>query len=284
VHHFPNRLIGGTTHQSVMFNSDREMFMRNEDFDVSMPYTVQMKNIYREVKRGKARWDGGYFTDYPEVEPGILERLYYHTQFYDRLEQDGSNKPINLASYDAMVAGTHAARRSRARAMPQLDGTQVRSGEERIASYLATARQPGVSPMQVKMQIRAIVWDKLMFVKTASGLNEALASLKAIENEVVPRMRLRTDTTRFNTDMIDALDVRDMLEVVEMVIQAALARQESRGPHFREDFPFTDNKSWLKYVVVRRDNASVKTRLEPVNQKFVRPKREIVDYFANPFA
>jgi succinate dehydrogenase/fumarate reductase flavoprotein subunit len=191
---------------------------------------------------------------------------------------------ISLAVYDGLVAGAQAARRARTRSLQELDDAQVRSCEERITAHLSKAGDPGVSPIQVKNQIRAIVSDNVLFAKSAESLNRALRELKALEQEALPRMRLRTSATRYNTDLVDALDVVDMMEVVEMVIHAALTRQESRGPHFREDFPFTDNKNWLKYVVVSRVDGRVKTRLEEARQKYVRPKPERVDYFANLYS
>lgn len=324
LHHFPNRLLG-TRNQAVMVNSEGEAYMRNEDYDTSMPYTIQMKALYQQVKQGKARWDGGSFADFRQVEPGILENLYYHWPFYERLGVDSSNQPlecaitwhmsaggiranpktmetnvpglfiagpvgghqlggINFATYDGLIAGRQAARRSQAKDVQQVDDDQVRLWEEKIAAHFATAGQQGVSPIRVKNQIREVVWDHLMYVKNAEHLNQALGKLKAIEEEVVPGMRLRTGATRYNTDLVDALDVPDMIEVVEMVIHAALARQESRGPHFREDFPFTDNKNWLKYVVVSRVDGRVRSRLEPVRLKYLRPKSEIIDYFADPYS
>jgi len=324
LHHFPNTLIG-TEHQAVMVNSEGEVYMRNEDYRVGMPYTIQMKMLYRQVKQGKARWDGGSFISYPQVDPEILRKWYYHSTFYERLGQDFGNLSlecaptwhmsaggvranvktmetsvpglfiagpvgghqlgsISLAVYDGLVAGAQAARRARTRSLQELDDAQVRSCEERITAHLSKAGDPGVSPIQVKNQIRAIVSDNVLFAKSAESLNRALRELKALEQEALPRMRLRTSATRYNTDLVDALDVVDMMEVVEMVIHAALTRQESRGPHFREDFPFTDNKNWLKYVVVSRVDGRVKTRLEEARQKYVRPKPERVDYFAKLYS
>ncbi|MEE9569239.1 MAG: hypothetical protein V3W37_07630 [Candidatus Binatia bacterium] len=141
----------------------------------------------------------------------------------------------------------------------------------------------GIPPIQVKKRIREVVWDRLMFVRREESLKQALEQLGAIQEEMIPNMRLRTSSSSYNTDLIDALDAVDMVEVCEMVVHAALARRESRGPHFREDFPVTDNLNWLKHVVVSRDGEQVTTRLEPVRQKYVRPKREALDYFANPY-
>ena len=191
---------------------------------------------------------------------------------------------LNFASHDGLLAGRQAASRSRRVSLPVVDEVKVRAFEDSIAAHLASAGDGDESPIRVKNRIRNVVWEQLMFVKSAPGLEKALRELEAIEEEMVPRMRLRTSAARYNTDLVDALDVHDMLQVAAMVIHAALARKESRGPHFREDFPFTDNKSWLKYVVVSREDKTVRTRLEPARQKYVRPEPEVLDYFDNPYA
>lgn len=325
LHHFPNRLISGTTHQSVMFDSERKAYMRNEDYDISMPYTIQMKRLYEQVRQGNARWDGGYYTGYPEVDDETLTSLYYHPHFYPSLESDAPNQPmecgitwhmsaggiranvktmetgvpglflagpvgghqlggINLATYDGLVAARSAVRRARRKRGEDLDPRQVKACHDAIAAHLSRAGERGVRPIKVKNRIREIVWSNVMYAKTAKGLNEALGQLHDVRHSLLPRMRLGTNTLRYNSDLVEALDVEDMLDVVDMVIHAALARQESRGPHFREDFPFTDNTNWLKHVVVARTNGRVAIRLEPVRQKYARPAPGITDYLANPYA
>ena len=101
---------------------------------------------------------------------------------------------------------------------------------------------------------------------------------------VLPRVRLRTASPRFNTDMMDALDLTDMIEVCEMCAHASLARKESRGPHFRREYPFTDNAEWLKRIVVGRRDGRVTLRFEPVIEKYVRYPRTRMDYFREPLA
>ncbi|MFQ5874235.1 MAG: FAD-binding protein [Dehalococcoidia bacterium] len=321
--HYPNPLVG-TPHQAVMVNSESQEYMRNEDYAIGTPYTIQMKMLYQQVKQGRARWDGGNYTDYRLVDPEALKKYQYNWEFYEKLGVDGSKEPLEsaitwhmsaggvktdpktmetnipglyiagavgahqlgaipLAAYDGALAGTQAIRRAQRVSLPEIDGEQVKTAEQRIAGYLSGGQGVGIPPIQVKKRIREVVWDRLMFVRREESLKQALEQLGAIQEEMIPNMRLRTSSSSYNTDLIDALDAVDMVEVCEMVVHAALARRESRGPHFREDFPVTDNLNWLKHVVVSRDGEQVTTRLEPVRQKYVRPKPQTLDYFANPY-
>ena len=124
----------------------------------------------------------------------------------------------------------------------------------------------------------------MMYAKTAEGLQRGLSELGAVREEMLPFLRLRNTTTRYNTDLMDALDVEDMLEVLEMAAHASLAREESRGPHFREDFPVTDNANWLKQIVVSRENERIAVRHEPVKLKYLRPPPTKINYLEDPYA
>ena len=124
----------------------------------------------------------------------------------------------------------------------------------------------------------------MMYAKTEQGLHQGLNELAEVREQMLPDLRLRTTTASYNTDLIDALDVEDMLDVLEMSAHASLARKESRGPHFREDYPFTDNENWIKQVVVSREGDRVTVRHEPVKLKYIRPRKERIDYLAVPDA
>ncbi|MEE9199180.1 MAG: FAD-binding protein, partial [Dehalococcoidia bacterium] len=82
--HYPNPL-AGSSHQAVMVNSEGQEYMRCEDYDISTPYTIQLKALYQQVKQGKARWDGGNYTDYRLVDPEALKRYQYNWEFYEKL-------------------------------------------------------------------------------------------------------------------------------------------------------------------------------------------------------
>ena len=327
LHHYPNYL-HGTDRRVVMSNSAGEEYMRIEDFRVNMPYTIQVKKLYEQVKAGKASWDRGSFADFRRVPRDALQKYQYHWEFYEKLGKDmGRDRfesgitwhmsaggvranvrtmetgvpglfiagavgahmlgSLIFATYDGEIAGSHAVRFARTRALAPANGQDVRAEEERLNALLATAASAsnaGTAPIEAKRRIREIVWNGMMFQKDARGLERALAELASVRAELLPNLRLRTATSRYNTDLTEALDVEDMLDVCEMTARASLLRQESRGPHFREDFPFTDNDNWLKWIVVARRNGRVDVRFEPVPQKYVRPPKGRIDYLREPLA
>src|SRR5262249_45301857 len=61
--------------------------------------------------------------------------------------------------------------------------------------------------------------------------------------------------TRFNYDLTEALELGFVLDLAETLVAAALARTESRGAHFRDDFPTRDDVEWMKHSLVRRTPA-----------------------------
>ena len=331
LHNYPNPL-HGTADRAAMTNSEGEVYMRLEDYGaetrLSMPYTVQMKLTYEQVRTGKARWERGYSTDFRHVDQAILEKYQYQTEFYDKLGKDPSKDlfecsptwhmsaggvrvdtetmktdvprlyiagavgghqlgGVPICSFDGAIAGAGAARSALRNGPPKTDSNQVGAAEERVDALLSGPTRErnaqDIAPIQVKKRIREIVWNNMMYEKSETGLKDAMEKFAKVEEELAPNMRLRSGSTSFNYDLVDALDVKDMLEVCQVTAHACLTRQESRGPHFREEFPFTDNDNWLKRIVMRKEQGQVKTRFEPVQQKYLRPKPGKIDYFGDPY-
>jgi succinate dehydrogenase / fumarate reductase flavoprotein subunit len=68
----------------------------------------------------------------------------------------------------------------------------------------------------------------------------------------------------FNTDLVHAFELQSLLDVAETIVASALARQESRGAHYRSDFPKRDDAQWLKHTVARRTPQGPALSYEPV--------------------
>ncbi|MCC7362623.1 MAG: FAD-binding protein [Anaerolineales bacterium] len=183
--------------------------------------------------------------------------------------------------YDGLVAARTAA--ERARALPAarpLDAGQVAAEQARVMGLLRTEPRDGLLPGQAKKRIRRVMWERHNYIKTETSMLAALDGLRQVEEDDLPRMRLQTDTTRFNYDWVDALDAHDMLRALQLEVQFCLFRKESRGAFYREDYPQTNNQDWLVHVVGSK-GADGQLRLErlPVDLPYAQPQEQVASFF-----
>jgi len=79
----------------------------------------------------------------------------------------------------------------------------------------------------------------------------------------------------FNTDLLNAWELGNLLELAEVVSVSALNRQESRGGHAREDFPKRDDQNWLKHTLAWKRGAKVEIGYKPVTITKYQPKERV---------
>jgi succinate dehydrogenase / fumarate reductase flavoprotein subunit len=80
------------------------------------------------------------------------------------------------------------------------------------------------------------------------------------------------DTGRiYNTDLMSALEVDNLLDLSEIIVVGALARQESRGAHSRRDFPKRDDVNWLKHTMAHYTPQGPRLDYIPVNISLWQP-------------
>ena len=75
----------------------------------------------------------------------------------------------------------------------------------------------------------------------------------------------------FNLTWQQALDMRNMLTASDLIARSALAREDSRGAHYRSDFDKTDNVNWLKNIYFARNGVGLKTWTEVVKLDKMKP-------------
>ena len=110
----------------------------------------------------------------------------------------------------------------------------------------------GARPYQIKQKIQKIMSGKLGPVREGKELELAIRELEQIQAELPTSMVVTQGDVRYNRERLDALEVPLMLKTALMVARSAYARTESRGSHFRTDFPEKD-ENWVKNVCVRKD-------------------------------
>jgi succinate dehydrogenase/fumarate reductase flavoprotein subunit len=147
-------------------------------------------------------------------------------------------------------AGLAAAEYAKRQAASVAGPTLLKTLREEMLAPLS--RQRGFSAAWVTRVMQGIMFPYyVMYVKEKSRLESALSQIMYLQQAYAPL--LKADDPH---GLRAAHETRNMLLNAEMKLRAGLARTESRGTHFREDFPFRDDAEWLCWVkLVERDGA-----------------------------
>jgi succinate dehydrogenase / fumarate reductase, flavoprotein subunit len=139
-------------------------------------------------------------------------------------------------------------------------------GTERVAAIR--------SALQETMDLNAQVY------RTEGSLKQALGDIDGLR-ERYRRVSVQDKGRRFNTDLLEAVELGFLIDLAEALVVSALARQESRGGHFREDYPHRDDVNFMRHSMAYREvNADgsatirldykpvVQTRYQPMERKY----------------
>ena len=91
--------------------------------------------------------------------------------------------------------------------------------------------------------------DKYVWIfRDENGLKEAVKKIKELK-ERYKRVEIADRSRKFNMNLISTLEVGYLLDLAEVVAISALLRKESRGAHYRTDYPKRDDVNWLKHTL-----------------------------------
>jgi len=113
------------------------------------------------------------------------------------------------------------------------------------------SRTAGESVARIRDALQQLMTDKVGVFRTAAGLCDAQVALGGLK-ERYASIKIDDHGRCFNTDLLEALELGAMLDLSEATIASCLHRTESRGGHYREDFPKRDDASWLKHTMIYR--------------------------------
>lgn len=98
-------------------------------------------------------------------------------------------------------------------------------------------------------EMKAVMTEHVSVFRTEEGLTEALAKLRELK-ERYQRVSITDKSARYNLELMEAWEAGNMLDLAEAVTLSALNRTESRGAHWREDYPKRDDENWLKHTLI----------------------------------
>ncbi|MEY3002483.1 MAG: hypothetical protein RLZZ428_858, partial [Pseudomonadota bacterium] len=106
----------------------------------------------------------------------------------------------------------------------------------------------------LRAELQAGMTDNAGVFRTKKSLEKQLKSIDSLLKRF-KHIRIDDKSNTFNTDLQEALELGHMLEFSKFIVYGALIREESRGGHFREDFPQRDDKKFLKHTYAYMDEA-----------------------------
>ena len=135
--------------------------------------------------------------------------------------------------------------------------------EELCARWMAPLRRPkGERPSELRREIENLMWEKVGVVRNGNDLESGIAALAEIRERT--EQQSANPALAFNLEWMEALDVMNICLNAELVARGALIRTESRGSHFRSDFPKPD-PAWLKRIWLQRQGDAIEVRFLPVS-------------------
>jgi succinate dehydrogenase / fumarate reductase flavoprotein subunit len=159
--------------------------------------------------------------------------------------------------------------------LPHLGDDPEGPARAELARLRAGTGEPA-APIRAKLQEEMM--DKASVLRNGVDLAELQVTLDEL-TERYANVRIGDSGTAFNTDLLEALELGYLLDISRTVVAGAIARTESRGAHFREDYPHRDDANWLKHTLAYLNPAApggielrtkpvVITRFQPVERKY----------------
>ncbi|KUO60750.1 MAG: hypothetical protein APF80_11680 [Alphaproteobacteria bacterium BRH_c36] len=147
--------------------------------------------------------------------------------------------------------------------------------EAAIAAEIARARQPferqGGNVHELRLKLMDLMWDDVGVLRTGKSLNRALQGLTDLRAELA-ETGLPSDDMVFNITWHDWMNLESLIDMSEVIAGAALWRDNSRGAHYREDFPDQGELETSYFTVARQDaDGKLSVTREPVEFTIVKP-------------
>ncbi len=165
-------------------------------------------------------------------------------------------------------AGRHAASTAAARGATGVDKQVVTTKLERIIKVKKS--KGNQKPSEVKKILQKRAWEDLLVTRSKESLSQILQEIARIRGDVSTRLSI--ENTR---DLIAALELRNLLLIGEIIANAALKRTESRGSHYREDFPERDDSNWQQTITVKKVDGMMRLDTVKVDDRWKRDEAEL---------
>jgi succinate dehydrogenase / fumarate reductase flavoprotein subunit len=180
----------------------------------------------------------------------------------------GSNSTAECLVWGSIAGARIAAELAGLAAAAPVPAAAVAAAEDRVRRI--RARQGDENLYELRRQLRTEMDDSVGVFRTGDGLAAALRRVAEIRERA--RAAPVVDTSRvYNSNLLHALELENLIDLAEVTVAGALAREESRGAHARRDFPDRDDETWLRHTLAFHGPDGPRFEYKPVTIDMWKP-------------
>lgn len=177
----------------------------------------------------------------------------------NRLGSNSTNECLAFGNLAGVKAAEYAMRHS----VPSLNTDRAKAEETRLWDDLMK-RSGGENVAKIREDLRISMDANVGVFRTEDGINNGIKNIKALQ-ERYRKITIEDKSKVFNLELEWALEVGFMLDLAEVIAKGAVLRKESRGGHYRKDYPERDDVNFLKHTMATYSSDGPKFTYIPVN-------------------
>ncbi|WP_084658109.1 succinate dehydrogenase flavoprotein subunit [Thermogemmatispora onikobensis] len=174
----------------------------------------------------------------------------------------GANRLGTNSLVDLIVFGRRAGKHM-ARFIAENDHVPLPPHHEDFAremvDHLLTSKG-GESAARIRNELQGEMLENVFVERQEKGLQHAMDTVAGLQ-EAYQKVQLQDKGKTFNTELVEAIELGFLLECAAATVHGALARKESRGAHYRLDYPERDDVNWLKHTLIYKGDGACNARL-----------------------
>ena len=170
----------------------------------------------------------------------------------------GTNSLVDLIVFGRR-AGKHMAKFNRESSHVPLPPEPEADAREMVSNLFSSTG--GQSAARIRAALQNEMDARVFVERDEKGLRKSLDMLDGLQDSY-KRVQMQDKGKKFNTEQFEAIELGFLLDCAEATIHGALARQESRGAHYRTDYPKRDDANWLKHTLAYKGTKTHDVRLD----------------------
>jgi succinate dehydrogenase / fumarate reductase flavoprotein subunit len=209
-------------------------------------------------------------------EKGLVVRGLYAAGETACLSVHGANRLGCNSLLDLLVFGRRSGLAMKEEVkqceIPSISRDPLKETEEKIKRLLSRQGKERLDPIRQRMQ--AVMMEYGSVFRNAEGLKKGIDEIKVLK-ERYKDLEVMDQGNHFNFELMEAIELGHQLEISGLILLSGLNRRESRGAHFREDFPLRADRYYLKHTLIYKTPKGPEVRYKPVKVTRFQPEARV---------